>query len=773
MFKTVSLFHRQKTSKRDTQMSSKPSDRGPLPSKDTLNFTSGIFNSQEKSFASETLTPLAEWHNDIFKIKQNDVFPRRILVNGNPGVGKSTLLCKLAHDWAVENRDSPLKDVKLLIHLSLRDLPITAMIGDQVRKQLLSKDSHLSGEYIEACIQENSRDIVMLLDGFDESMFAFLSQTSETPNKYGSLFAAMRYEQFRPCRILVTVRSWKESQFRGALFNPYAKIFIGGLVPSSIKSFIHDYCKEGHARKIKYIIAEDLTNLRPILRVPLFLAMICDIVSNDEHVEAPFTLTSLMEQLCECLFKQYEDKYDKLPCSSEECLGALGKEALESYTIKVSPEVNVEDLELGLKVGLLSASEGKHSDPSSNQTNYYFVHSLLRDFCVAQYFYNSYESIDLRNPVLSECLDIYRWYYVLLFQCGMTHAVFNDLCEHLGRFMVGINSHINAKRNCTMPLDIAKEAILIQCFFENQLPVIIPDILIQCFFENQLPVIIPDIFSKIKCIAVKMDLLNSLSAADYLLTWCKQSQSGFCINEFDLMGENYVHIVEKEPKNEDDYSLRTIEISYLKKMISKCQYITCIYLMDSTITLTEKQHEKHFSEPIEIKLVDCRGLQAITALMFYLSSYFPKINKLGLQNIRSATSPHELLDLQDIFELISKVTTHLKSIFTTNMVYMHSDPSLPSEEPVWLEEGTGMYVGDQICAKFSNMKEAFMMLTTCLDENGIFTLLPIDTANALSADFLTAVKENAKLHVNLRSASTCDVHLVFSADVKEFIKLNY
>ena len=256
----------------------KRSIQGPLPSKDTLNFTSGIYNSEENSAGSETLTPLPKWHNDIFQIKQNKVCPRRILVNGNPGVGKSTLLCKLAHDWAVENSDSPLKDVKLLIHLSLRDLQITAMIGDQVRKQLLSKDSHLSGDQIEACIRENSRDIVMLLDGFDESVFAFLTETSETPKEYGSLFAAIKYEQFRPCRILVTVRSWKESHFRGDLFNPYAEIFISGLVPSSIKSFIGDYCNEGHAKKMRDVITEDLTNLRPILRVPLFLAMICEIV---------------------------------------------------------------------------------------------------------------------------------------------------------------------------------------------------------------------------------------------------------------------------------------------------------------------------------------------------------------------------------------------------------------------------------------------------------------------------------------------------------------
>ena len=759
-FKTVSLFHRQKTSKRDTEMPLKPSIQGPLPSKDTLNFTSGIFNSEEKSTGSETLTPLKKWHNDIFKIEQNKVCPRRILVNGNPGVGKSTLLCKLAHDWAVENSDSPLKDVKLLIHLSLRDLQITAMIGDQVRKQLLSKDSHLSRDQIETCIRENSRDIVMLLDGFDESVFAYLTDTSETPKEYGSLFAAIKYEEFRPCRILVTVRSWKESHFRGDLFNPYAEIFISGLVPSSIKSFIGDYCNEGHAKKMRDVITEDLTNLRPILRVPLFLAMICEIVSNEEQFKAPFTLTSLIKQFCEYLFKQYKDRYNELPLSSEECLGALGKEALESYMIEVTPDVNLKVLEFSLKVGLLSTSQKKYLDPSSNQTKYYFVHSLLRDFCVAHYFYNTYETMDPRNPVLTDSLDINRWYYVLLFQCGMTHSAFHSLCGNFGKSIIGINSLINPARKCNMPVDIANETLLVQCYFENHI-----------LMEYHQ---IPDLFSQIKCIAIKMDLLNSLSAADYLLNRCKQSQRGFCINEFDLMGENYVHIVEKDTENEeDDYSFRTLEIGYLKKMISKCQYLTSIYLMDSTITLDQKPHEKHFDNSIEIHIVDCRGLQAITSLMFYLSSNFPNIKKLRLQNIRSATSHEELLDLQDMFQLISKVTKDLKSVFTMNMVYIHSDPSFPSEDPIWLKEDTGIYVGDQICAKFPNMKEALMMLTTCLNEEGVLSLLPIDTTNAPSAEFLTAVKETKKLHINLRSASTCDANLVFSAAVKDTIQLNY
>ena len=65
-----------------------------------------------KSLAGEPL----ETYNDVFTLKQNEVLPTRMLIIGEPGVGKSTLLTKYAFDWSVQKENSPLNGVKLYIY---------------------------------------------------------------------------------------------------------------------------------------------------------------------------------------------------------------------------------------------------------------------------------------------------------------------------------------------------------------------------------------------------------------------------------------------------------------------------------------------------------------------------------------------------------------------------------------------------------------------------------------------------------------------------------
>ena len=113
-----------------------------------------------------------------------------MLIIGEPGVGKSTLLTKYAFDWSVQDTNSPLTGVKLLIHLSLNGVSADAMLGEEIIKQNLSDDAKITGTVIEKCIHRYESEIVILFDSFDESVFAFNEPDLEN---IGSLYIWSNY----------------------------------------------------------------------------------------------------------------------------------------------------------------------------------------------------------------------------------------------------------------------------------------------------------------------------------------------------------------------------------------------------------------------------------------------------------------------------------------------------------------------------------------------------------------------------------------------------
>ena len=79
---------------------------------------------------------------DAFKSHEECEEPRVVLIEGQPGMGKTTYCQKLAYDWSVEDisPEASFPKVKMLLVLKCRDMK-TANIEEAIDDQLLPLDA--------------------------------------------------------------------------------------------------------------------------------------------------------------------------------------------------------------------------------------------------------------------------------------------------------------------------------------------------------------------------------------------------------------------------------------------------------------------------------------------------------------------------------------------------------------------------------------------------------------------------------------------------------
>lgn len=105
-------------------------------------------------------------YRDLF---DHNVLPsKRIIIEGEPGYGKSTLTLQAAYDWCKEHSlSSVLKDVELFILLQLRLLKDVTSIYKAVKLFILPRDCILTESDIKD-IMKSCSSVVIVLDGYDE-----------------------------------------------------------------------------------------------------------------------------------------------------------------------------------------------------------------------------------------------------------------------------------------------------------------------------------------------------------------------------------------------------------------------------------------------------------------------------------------------------------------------------------------------------------------------------------------------------------------------------
>ena len=366
------------------------------------------------------------------------------IVEGSPGIGKTTFCLKLAYDWANQSSSAAsFPEFELVLLLRCRDIDrdLTAAISEQLFPKDMSKDDREElFRFLEDI--ENQERVLIILDGLDEL-------AEESTHHVEDLLHRKRWAC---CYVLTTTRQEKGIEVRlqpGFVFNLFLQI--KGFTEEDSFEYIRRHFKIAgpeHSSKGQKLIEEIENNslLKDLLTNPLNLLLLC-VVYEDHEGELPSSRTDLYHVIVLCLLRRYcaknnveaRKKDRDLETQFEKdirCLGKLAWNCLRSDRHSFFEE-ELEELEsrnekfVIRELGFVYKEESlKRLKP---QHEYCFLHKSFQEYLAASYIalklrrkkFNVFEHLNF-DAVVKKFPEVF------LFVCGILREEASILFAQIG-----------------------------------------------------------------------------------------------------------------------------------------------------------------------------------------------------------------------------------------------------------------------------------------------------------------------------------------------------
>ena len=361
-----------------------------------------VSRTKERSKLTDDIVSMTE----IFKSHPECRNPRVVLIEGNPGMGKTTYCQKLAYDWSTGEipPDASFPEVNILLLLKCRDMYMkTADIEEAIDDQLLPQAGKKEKEDFFHFIHSSQSKVLLVLDGLDELRedlvqgFLPLIQGRDFANVYLMLTArheaGMRVRRY--CDTLLEIVGYTHKD-----------------VDSYIKKYFSSHEDQSLADKMIRQLDND-EHLRVLTVNPLNTALLCLLFEETKGV-FPSKRTKMYDELVSCALRRYfakrgiplgdDDPVER--CASE--LSQLGKMAFEALLKNqfyfTQAEVKSQPATVDfLRLPFLSR------EPSVSKIRptptYAFTHKTFQEYFAAFYLAHQLLSGDKEKQILLEKLS--------------------------------------------------------------------------------------------------------------------------------------------------------------------------------------------------------------------------------------------------------------------------------------------------------------------------------------------------------------------------------
>ena len=343
---------------------------------------------------------------DIFKtLNKGD--DSMVLVEGSPGIGKTTFCLKISHDWANQKipSESAFPVFKLLLLLKCRD--ICGDVIDAIVDQLLPMEGKVKEKLVDYIKDvHNQENILVILDGLDELPEAGESHVDKLLSR----------RMLPLCYVLATSRQEKGIEVRQAVDFDVLLQIEGFTEVDSFeyirKHFSHlglDHVAKGE-RLIQSI--RENTFLHALPSNPLNLLLLC-VVFEDYEGNLPSSQTELYHVIVGCLLRRYCAKNNVKAAADDKALEEQFKDSLlalgqlawrclqnDRFSFREKELAEFERRKKPLaarKLGLVfKEASAKKINP---QHEYHFFHKTFQEYLAALY---------LAHKLLEEKVNVFQ-----------------------------------------------------------------------------------------------------------------------------------------------------------------------------------------------------------------------------------------------------------------------------------------------------------------------------------------------------------------------------
>ena len=173
---------------------------------------------QEQTTAGSSRKELSHYTEIFTEKTKNGVAAKRILVQGETGIGKTTFVKKLLVDWSnlkEAKREDAVRKFSLVVSINLKQVSKCQRFKEVLSQSgVFPDDETLSIDDLLSYIGENQDKVLLVFDGYDEYRTG-----SEAEEKCGSRRNSPIYKIFhgnvlRDCTVLVTTRSSRADELQ-------------------------------------------------------------------------------------------------------------------------------------------------------------------------------------------------------------------------------------------------------------------------------------------------------------------------------------------------------------------------------------------------------------------------------------------------------------------------------------------------------------------------------------------------------------------------------